>query len=57
MNLASEKGIAKGVGSGRFDPFGVYGAREFITMLYRLTHISEGSDYPGPPHWRTLSPA
>ena len=45
MNLASEKGIAKGVGGDRFDPFGVCGAREFITMLYRLTHISEGSDY------------
>lgn len=55
-NLASEKGIAKGVGGDRFDPFGVCGAREFITMLYRLTHISEGSDYSGPPHWRTLSP-
>lgn len=44
-NLASEKGIAKGVDGDRFDPFGVCGAREFITMLYRLTHISEGSDY------------
>lgn len=33
------------MGGDRFDPFGVCGAREFITMLYRLTHISEGSDY------------
>ena len=45
VNLASEKGIAKGVGSGRFDPSGVCGAREFITMLYRLTHLTEGEDY------------
>lgn len=45
VNLASEKGIAKGVGDGRFDPSGVCGAREFITMLYRLTHLTEGEDY------------
>ena len=45
VNLAQEKGIAKGVGDGRFDPGGVCGAREFITMLYRLTHLTEGEDY------------
>lgn len=45
VNLAQEKGIVKGVGDGRFDPGGVCGAREFITMLYRLTHLTEGTDY------------
>ena len=45
VNLAWEKGVAKGVGEGRFDPSGVCGAREFITMLYRLTHLTEGTDY------------
>lgn len=45
VNVAAGKGIAKGVGEGRFDPSGLCGAREFITMLYRLTHLTEGTDY------------
>lgn len=45
VTLAAEKGVAKGVGGDRFDPSGVCGARDFITMLYRLTHLTEGTDY------------
>lgn len=45
VTLAAEKGVTIGMGDGRFDPSSPCGAREFITMLYRLTHLTEGKDY------------
>ena len=45
INVAYREGISMGVGDGRFDPFGTCGARDFITMLYRLTHLKEGTDF------------
>lgn len=45
LNLAYERGISKGVGNGRFDPDGACGVQDFLTMLYRLTRLTEGSDY------------
>lgn len=45
VNLAYEKGIVNGVGGGRFAPEELCGARDFVTMLYRLTHLEEGTDY------------
>ena len=45
LNLAHERGVSKGVGNGRFDPDGPCGAQEFFTMLFRLTHLQEGTDY------------
>lgn len=44
-NLAYEKGITKGVGGGKFDPQGQCSAQDFITMVFRLTDLSEGKDY------------
>jgi hypothetical protein len=45
MNVAYAQGIAKGVGDGRFDPSGACDARSFLTMLFRLTHLTEGRDF------------
>lgn len=45
INVAYRKGVSMGVGDGLFDPFGACGPREFITMLYRLTHLNEGTDF------------
>lgn len=45
INTAYKEGIAKGVGNGRFDPSGSCQVQDFITMLYRLTHLEEGTDF------------
>lgn len=45
INTAYEEGLAKGVGNGRFDPSGPCQVQDFITMLYRLTHLEEGTDF------------
>lgn len=45
VNLAYEKGIVNGVGGNHFAPEELCGARDFVTMLYRLTHLEEGTDY------------
>lgn len=45
VNLAQQKGVVQGVGEGRFDPSGTCGAKEFLVMLFRLTHLTEGKDY------------
>lgn len=45
VNLAYEKGVVKGIGSGLFGSTQLCGAREFVLMLFRLTHLEEGVDY------------
>lgn len=45
INVAYKNGVAKGVGGDLVDPHGVCGVREFLTMLYRLTHLTEGTDF------------
>lgn len=45
INTAYAEGLANGVGNGCFDPSGPCQVQDFITMLYRLTHLKEGSDF------------
>lgn len=45
VNLAKELGVTGGVGGGRFDPTGLCTAQDFLTMLFRLTNLTEGKDY------------
>lgn len=45
VNLAVEKGITKGVGSGLFGADNYCNPKDFITMLFRLTHLKENEDY------------
>lgn len=45
VNVAAAEGLAKGVGGGRFNPSGSCAVRDFITMLYRMTDLKEGTDF------------
>ncbi len=45
INVAYEKGVSKRVGNGLFAPNDLCGVKEFLIMLYRLTHLTEGTDF------------
>ncbi|MGN8967579.1 transglutaminase domain-containing protein [Intestinimonas sp. HCP28S3_D6] len=49
VNLAYEKGVVNGIGNGQFGSLTLCGAQEFTLMLFRLTHLTEGTDYS----WQT----
>ena len=49
-NLAYELGVTRGDGSGKFNPQGLCTAQDFVTMLFRLTQLTEGADYS----WSTI---
>ena len=44
-NLAYELGVTRGDGNGKFNPQGLCTAQDFLTMLFRLTQLTEGTDY------------
>lgn len=50
VNLAVENGIVKGISETTFGSTNPCNARDFLTMLFRLTDLSEGKDYS----WNTI---
>lgn len=45
VNVAYEKGVVKGMDSQHFGSDQTCGIKDFITMLFRLTHLEEGKDF------------
>lgn len=45
INVAYREGVAKGVTNNRFSPNTPCRVQDFITMLYRLTNLTENQDY------------
>lgn len=45
INLALEEGIVKGVSENTFGSSNPCSAKDFLTMLFRLTDLKEGKDY------------
>ncbi len=50
VNLAVEKGIVKGRSENHFGSSEKCSAKDFLTMLFRLTDLEEGKDYS----WQTI---
>ncbi len=50
INLAVEKGIVKGLSENIFGSSNPCGAKDFLTMLFRLTDLKEGTDFS----WNTI---